>query len=115
MSTRVVYSTGIGRMCPGCGWPQKDCKCSTGAGGKETVPDRITAKLRMEKKGRAGKTVTVVFGLPDNATFLDELASALKKSCGVGGTLAEGTVELAGDVRERVRALLEKRGWTVKG
>ena len=115
MNTRIVYSTGAGRICAGCGWPEKDCKCAKRAGGHEPVPERITARLRIEKKGRSGKTVTVVFGLPDNAAFLDELASALKKSCGVGGAVAEGAVELAGDMRERVRPLLAKRGWTVKG
>lgn len=115
MNTRIVYRTGAGRICPGCGWPEKDCRCSKGAGGSESVPARITAKLRMEKKGRSGKTVTVVFGLPDNAAFLESLASELKKSCGVGGTVAAGVVELAGDVRERVRPLLTKKGWTIKG
>lgn len=115
MSSRIVYSTGAGRMCPGCGWPARDCKCSRPGEQNEAVPERIVAKLRMERSGRGGKTVTVVDGLPRNAAFLEELAGALKRACGTGGTVREGCVELAGDVRERVRPLLEKRGWIVKG
>jgi translation initiation factor 1 len=79
------------------------------------VPARIQAKLRIEKKGRGGKTVTVVDGLPRNAAFLKELASELKKHCGTGGSPGESTVELQGDHREALRALLTRRGWAVKG
>jgi translation initiation factor 1 len=56
---RLVYSTAGGRVCAGCGWPADNCRCSRKAAA-ESVPDRIVAKLRMEKKGRGGKTVTVV-------------------------------------------------------
>ena len=79
------------------------------------MPDRITAVLRLEKKGRGGKSVTVVDGLPRNAPFLKELASELKRACGTGGTVAEGTLEIQGDQRERLRAALRAKGWTVKG
>lgn len=111
---RIVYSTGVGKMCPGCGWPIKDCKCSSTAGA-ESVPGRIVAKLRMEKKGRGGKTVTVVYDLPNNAAFLKELSQELKRACGTGGAVAENTVELQGDLRDRVRDYLIKKGWQVKG
>ena len=111
---RIVYSTGIGKMCPGCGWPIKDCKCSSRAG-TESVSGRIVAKLRMEKKGRGGKTVTVVYDLPNNAAFLKELSQELKRACGTGGAVAENTVELQGDLRDRVRDHLVKKGWQVKG
>lgn len=112
-NTRLVYSTGQGRLCPECSRPQSDCTC--GKTGDAPVPERVRAVLRLEKKGRAGKAVTVVDQLPDNAEFLEELASALKRSCATGGTVRPGAVELAGDVRERVRALLGKRGWDVRG
>lgn len=79
------------------------------------MPDRITARLRMERAGRGGKMVTVVDGLPSNATFLEELAGSLKKACGTGGTVRPGAIELSGDVRDRLRALLSARGFTVKG
>jgi translation initiation factor 1 len=42
---------------------------------------RIVAKLRMEKKGRGGKMVTVIDGLPRNDAFLKELAAELKRAC----------------------------------
>ena len=70
--------------------------------------------LRREKKGRGGKTVTVVYGLPDNAEFLKELSQKLKRACGTGGTVVEGGVELQGDLRPRVRDVLAQRGYVVK-
>jgi translation initiation factor 1 len=75
----------------------------------------VVAKLRVESKGRGGKTVTVVYDLPRNSGFLKDLAQELKRSCGVGGTVTEDSVELQGDLRDRVRALLQKKGFTVKG
>jgi translation initiation factor 1 len=114
-SVRTVYSTATGGKCPKCGWPQRDCKCSSHFAGEQAVPARVIAKLRVEKKGRGGKTVTVVYDLPDNAPFLRELASELKRSCGTGGSVADNTVEIQGDQRDRVRDVLVKKGWTVKG
>jgi translation initiation factor 1 len=114
---RLVYSTGTGRVCPGCGWPESDCKCSRTAA-TESVPSRpggIVAKLRVEKKGRGGKTVTVVYDLPNNAPFLKELAQELKRACGTGGAVADGAVELQGDLRDRIREVLLKKGFVVKG
>ena len=112
---RTVYSTSVGRICPGCGWPSKDCKCSTRRTAEDTVPGRVVAKLRLEKKGRGGKMVTVIYDLPDNAEFLKDLAHDLKRACGTGGAVAGTTVELQGDLRTRVREFLAKKGWTVKG
>lgn len=111
---RIVYSTGVGKVCPGCGWPDKDCKCSK-RNANESVPGRIVAKLRMEKKGRGGKTVTVVYDLPNNDGFLKALAQELKRACGTGGAVADNTVELQGDLRDRVREYLARKGWQVKG
>jgi translation initiation factor 1 len=115
MRTRVVFSTGVGRICDGCGWPAVDCRCSKPGEQREVVPARLAAKLRIEKQGRAGKCVTVIDGLPRNTDFLADLAGALKKACATGGTVRPGAVELAGDVRDRVRTLLAARGFQVKG
>ena len=112
---RLVYSTGAGRICPDCGWPEPDCKCSRNRAPTESIPTRIVAKLRVEKTGRGGKTVTVVYDLPRNAAFLKELSQALKRACGTGGTAGDGTVELQGDLRDRVRAVLQDKGFVVKG
>src|SRR5215212_12006531 len=98
--SRIVYSTGAGRMCPECGRPTLECRCRTGSAG-EAVPARVVAKLRVEKAGRGGKTVTVVYDLPNNATFLKALCHDLKRTCGTGGAVVEGTVQLQGDLRER--------------
>src|SRR5687767_7312263 len=112
---RIVYSTGVGKVCPGCGWPVKDCKCSSKRGVDQSVPGRIVAKLRMEKKGRGGKAVTVVYDLPNNEAFLKELSQELKRACGAGGTVVDGGVEIQGDLRDRVREILVKKGYVVKG
>ena len=113
--SRLVYSTDMGGMCPGCLWPIRDCKCSSKQGADQALPPRIVAKLRVEKKGRGGKTVTVVYDLPRNAPFLKDLSQELKRTCGTGGTVVEDTVELQGDLRDRVRDVLLKKGFVVKG
>ena len=79
------------------------------------MPPKIACVLRLEKKGRGGKSVTVVAGLPRNAAFLASLAAELKRACGTGGTAADGAVEIQGDQRERLRPLLAAKGWGVRG
>ena len=112
---RIVYSTRVGRVCPVCGWPAAECRCSGARPAAEAVSGRIVARLRVEKKGRGGKTVTVVYDLPNNAALLKDLAQELKRSCGTGGAVVDNRVELQGDLRERVREALTKKGWAVKG
>jgi translation initiation factor 1 len=109
----TVYSTESGSTCPRCGWPQKQCSCATA--GEEPVPDRLSARLRIERAGRKGKTVTIVEGLPRNAAFLKALTVELKRSCGSGGTAGDRHVEIQGDHVDRLRQLLRAKGWTVKG
>jgi translation initiation factor 1 len=122
-SRRLVYSTGTGRVCPKCGWPETDCRCSSRlSAAQEPVPGKVTAKLRVENRG-SGKVVTVVDSLPANREFLDLLARELKKSCGAGGRVRglppelglTPSIEIQGDHRERLRDLLARKGWTVKG
>jgi translation initiation factor 1 len=71
-----------------------------------------TLRLRIEKKGRGGKTVTVIDGFEQRET---EVASLLKKSLGIGGSHFEGIVELQGDCRKDVAQLLRDQGYKVKG
>ena len=80
------------------------------SGRERAVPVRPVAKLRMEKAGRGGKTVTVVFGLPNNAAFLKELTQELKRACGTGGLATDDGVELQGDFRERVESSCSPKG-----
>ena len=110
---RLVYSTGVGSVCPVCGWPEANCQCSRKDDG--SIPNRIVAKLRVEKTGRGGKTVTVVYDLPRNAAFLKDLCQTLKRTCGTGGAVRETAVELQGDLRDRVREVLRNKGYVVKG
>lgn len=109
----MVYSTESGRTCPTCGWPVKNCRCSTSV--DQPVPDRIIARLRIEKAKRRGKTVTVVESLPRNKAFLKELAGELKRALATGGKTVDDRIEIQGDHRERLRELLTAKGWVVKG
>ena len=113
-SSRLVYSSGAGRVCPGCGWPADTCRCST-RGSDAAVPVRVIAKLRVEKAGRGGKSVTVVYDLPRNAAFLKALSRELKQACGAGGTIQDDAIEIQGDLRDRIRDLLVGKGFGVKG
>ena len=79
------------------------------------MPAKLTCSLRLEKKGRGGKSVTVVAGLPRNHAFLAALAADLRRACGTGGTATEDTVEVQGDQRERLRPLLRTKGYAVRG
>ena len=111
---RLVYSSGRGRICPGCGWPQEDCRCSKNLPPPdEAIPERVTARLRVEDRP-SGKHVTVIHGLPANRAYLDDLCRHLKKACGTGGAAGEGSIELQGDQRDRLREILEKKGLQVK-
>ncbi len=110
---RPVYETGKGRLCPTCGRPVAECRCAQAA--EEPIPTRLSCALRLEKKGRGGKTVTVVGGLPRNSAFLADLAAELRRACGTGGTVADGVIELQGDQRPPLRPLLAGKGWAVKG
>jgi translation initiation factor 1 len=74
-----------------------------------------TLRMRIEKQGRGGKTVTVIDGFTRRAEELEDLVRELKRSCGTGGTVRGGRIEVQGDARERVRVLLSDLGFTVKG
>lgn len=106
----TVYSTEWGRICPKCGKPEEKCVCK-----KASRPqgDGITRVMR-ESKGRAGKTVTLVKGVPLEGDELRALAADLKRLCGAGGALKDGVIEIQGDHRDTVFAALKKRGFKVK-
>jgi translation initiation factor 1 len=112
-NSRLVYSTG-GEVCARCGRPVGDCACAR-TDAEEPVPEKIVARLRMERAGRGGKIVTVVDGLPRNEAFLKDLCAELKRACGTGGAVKDGTIELQGELRERVRELLLRKGHAVRG
>jgi translation initiation factor 1 len=118
MSDRLVYSTDSGRIsnCPTCGLPYKQCRC-TDPGAMEHVPgakkgDDVVRVMR-DRKHRSGKTVTVITGIPAG-NDIAMLAQQLKKLCGSGGTIKEGTIEIQGDHCEKVEARLAQLGYKVK-
>lgn len=106
----LVYSTDAGRHCPGCNQPVGACICK-----QSVVPagDGI-ARVRRETKGRGGKTVTTVSGVPLAEDALKELATALKKRCGTGGALKDGVIEIQGDHVELLLEELVKRGFKAR-
>ncbi len=106
----LVYSTEFGRACPGCQQPVDDCRCSDDAA---PVGDGIVRVAR-ETKGRGGKVMTLVTGVPLVGAELKTLAKDLKKKCGVGGALKDGVIEIQGDQRDLLVSELTKRGFTVK-
>ena len=110
-NSRLVYSTDAGRLCPQCHRPVADCVC--GKDRPAAVGDGIV-RLRRETKGRGGKAVSVVSGVPLVGNDLKTLAKALKQRCGVGGAVKGDEIEIQGDQREILRTELEKRGYTVK-
>lgn len=99
---RLVFSTEIGRIKP----PESEDN------------DRLLGdgqvRVRLEKKGRGGKAVTTITGLPLNETDLKALGKELKKKVGVGGAVKEGIVEIQGDQVDKMLQLLADKGFAAK-
>jgi len=101
----LVYSTDPQppKRCAGC--HQVECICP-----KNVVVGPLKPALRIERKGRGGKTVTVVSKLPPHETFLKELCAHLKKSIGSGGTsyieAGQGCIEIQGEWVEQLVGLI---------
>jgi translation initiation factor 1 len=109
----VVYSTDIGRVCPTCQNSVEKCICHSVA--RQSVHGDGNVLIRRETKGRGGKTVVTISGLPLNQNQLEALLKDLKRLCGTGGTIKDGIVELQGDHTEALRKELTKRGFKPKG
>jgi translation initiation factor 1 len=110
-NSRPVYSTESGRLCPQCHRPVADCVC--GRDRPAAAGDGIV-RLQRQTRGRGGKAVTVISGVPLAGPELKALARALKQQCGVGGALKGDTIEIQGDQREILKGELERRGYRVK-
>lgn len=107
----TVYSTEQGRICPDCGKAAAGCICCKTK--KITTNDGIV-RIGRETKGRKGKGVTLISGVPLDQSGLQELSKELKKRCGSGGTVKDGVIEIQGDHREQLLEEMQKRGWVVK-
>ena len=77
-------------------------------------PAEQTAAIRREKKGRGGKDVTVIYDLKLTPADMKALSKTLKKKCGAGGAVKNGTIEIQGDQRETVAAELQRLGYKTK-
>jgi translation initiation factor 1 len=77
-------------------------------------PEAARVRVGREVAGRGGKGVSVITGLPLAGEELEGLATRLKKLCGAGGAVRDGTIEIQGDHRDRLVAELQKLGFAAK-
>lgn len=110
-NSKLVYSTEQGRLCPDCGEAQHTGKCQNSA---DNVVGDGRVRIQRETKGRKGAGVTLISGIPLSEKDLKVLHKALKKKCGVGGSLKNGIIEMQGDQREVCLNALSGKGWDVK-
>jgi translation initiation factor 1 len=109
----IVYSTERGRMCPECGRAIDECACRELKARVIPAGDGVV-RVSRETKGRKGKGVTLVTGVPLEETKLRNLAKQLKRRCGAGGTVKDCVIEIQGDHRDVLIEELQKQGYTVK-
>ena len=107
----TVYSPEHGSMCPACGKPASGCVCSRRS---SPPPGDGIVRIMRQTKGRKGKGVSLITGLPLQGEPLDKLAKQLKQRCGAGGAVKDGVIEIQGDHRETLALELRKLGYTVK-
>ena len=106
----LVYSTESGRMCPQCRKALGACVCAA----LPMPAGDGNVRVSRDSKGRGGKVVTVVRGLPLDAVALGLLGKELRAACGSGGTVKQGVVEVQGDHVLRILDLLAAKGWKAK-
>ncbi len=109
MSSKLVYSTETGKICPQCQHPINDCHCNN-----ETPLGSGKVKVMYETKGRKGKGATLITELALDSKELTKLAKELKAKCATGGTVKEGVIEIQGDHRDKILAILLSKKITAK-
>jgi len=110
-NSRLVYSTEHGRVCPAC---KKDLsRCTCGKKGQQPAGDGIV-RVGRATKGRKGKGVSVITGIPADGDQLKQIAKTLKQKCGSGGTVKNGIIEIQGDHRDLLVSELKAMGHTVR-
>ncbi|WP_100655647.1 stress response translation initiation inhibitor YciH [Alteromonas flava] len=100
-SNPLVYSTETGKIKPKT--PSKAVDKGDGI-----------VRIHRETKGRKGKGMSIIKGLGLAEPELKALCKTLKQQCGCGGSVKNGSIEIQGDVREKLKDLLQKQGFTVK-
>ena len=109
----VVFSTTHGKMCPKCSKPIASCICKANAAAQIAPNDGVVRVMR-ETKGRKGKGVSLITGLPLPPAELKKLAKELKQKCGTGGAIKNGVIEIQGDHRDTLITALKAKGYTTK-
>ena len=116
--TRLFAGTPFDRppRCERCGQLEEDCQCPPPEPEPPQWKDpaKQTARLAVEKRSR-GKVVTVVRGLAAEDNDLTALLTDLKAACGAGGAVKDDLLEIQGRHLDRVRQLLEERGYRTRG
>lgn len=114
-NSRLVFSSDSGRICPKCERYFEHCSCQKKQEpAPVSLPKDGVVRVGRETKGRKGKGVTTISGVPLGESELKKLVKELKQRCGTGGTLKDGVIEIQGDHRDTLIQLLADKGWTVK-
>lgn len=111
---RTVYSSEHGRLCPRCGAPSGRCRCQPRASASVPAEGDGIVRVSRTRRGRRGKIVTEISGLPLAEPDLRDLASDLKRLCATGGSVKDGIIEIQGDQRDTLVLALEERGFRPK-
>ena len=84
------------------------------SGGQYPLPQQQNIRVESTRSGRKGKTVTVMTGFQNSAEELAKLLKQLKNQCGSGGTIKDNSLEIQGDHRQKLVAVLSQLGYKVK-
>lgn len=94
----------MAEICSVCGLPKELCMC------EEIAREQQSVRISVDSR-RYGKTVTVVDGIDANDIDIEDLTKQLKNKCAAGGTCKEGRIELQGDHKKKVKAVLDEMGF----
>ena len=111
-NSSLAYSSDDSTACATCGKPAAACRCKKEKSAVSTGDGIV--RVGRETKGRKGKGVTIISGVPLGQEALRQIATRLKQRCGSGGTVKESVIEIQGDHRDVIVAELESQGFTVK-
>ncbi len=107
--SRLVYSTDKGRLCPSCHHAAAQCQCR-----QQIAQGDGNIRISYETKGRNGRGVTCITGIPLASDELKQLLKQLKQRTSTGGTMKHGQLQLQGDQRQLIKQLLPSYDWFIK-